>query len=179
MLLEFSLRCIRQGFVHPTYVVGNDLGQHCGALLFAAVFEHLFLGRGKRNADAGQGCSLSLHHLAHQIADLHGVLVGGIQPFLLGKQVVHGRDQRFETILARDERCELLRSRQLHLVTDDAQRLLGRCQAFNAVDLFIGRLDPLAHDRRQLYFGSRLNVPCVLRIVDIISDFVNGPSKPH
>ena len=105
-------------------VLRHHLSQHGGTLLLVAGFHYLLLGLTECYTGTLQCARLTLHHLTEQVADALRILLRGIQPFLLGDEVVHGGHQYSEGVFLLQECRYLLHSCQLYLVADNTEFLL-------------------------------------------------------
>ena len=138
--------------VHVTDVLRDDLGEHGGTLLLSAVFQYLLLAFVECDAHSTEGTHLTLHHLAEHVTDIDHIVGGDVQPFLLGCEVVHGWNKELETLALAEEGGYLLRTGQLHLITNDAKFLLFGSKLPYLLNILFGGAHALAHDGLQAQF---------------------------
>ena len=142
--------------IHLAYIVADDLGQHGSTFRFGAILQYFLLCLRKGDAHPLQYVYLPLHGLAHHVADSYGILVGGIQPLLLGKQIIHGGNKRIKARFLVQESGHLLGTAQLYLIAYYSQCLLGRSQVFNTLYLFVSGRHALPHHGLKLRLRNEL-----------------------
>lgn len=109
------------------------------------------------NAHTLQSGCLSLHGLAHEVCHRYGIGAGGVEPFLLGDEIVHRRDEHVEALLLLQESGDLLCARKLHLISYHSYLLLSRAEVLYALYLLLGSLHALPHHRLELCLGLLLS----------------------
>ena len=160
-LLHVASVGLGETLVHLAHVVRYGLGEGLCPRVFVTCLDKLLLLVGKCYTYPRERTHVAHQCLAHQVGNAHGILARGVQPFLLGQKVVHGRQKRFQRVALAGERGELLQAAALHRAANDTQLRLGTHHLVDSGHVSVSGRHPLPHHGCQLRLRFRGGVSLV------------------